>query len=208
MIWLWVIFAMMSFGGLYFVVSFLPAYATTITHSLVLFIPLSALLIYLAIGTPSLPSQPQAERLKADNLPPYALAAKIENHLSAYPDNPQSWSLLAYLYLTFGDYHQSAESFRRAEALLPNHYDNAQGLAQSLLGGNQGLMTSESLALFEKANRLKPNQPQTLYFLALAAIQDKQTPKARQYLLKARHLAQKNIKLRQIIEKELESLDK
>ncbi len=155
------------------------------------FIPLGALVIYLFSGAPQIDGAPQAERLAADNLPPVALAAKIENHLAQNTGDSKGWHLLAALYMALGNYPQAEEAYQRARALIGDEPPLLTGQAQAIIFQNRGVISQRADQLLKRAWQKAPNDLATLYFLGEAARQDTKKSRARQFWRKALQQARK-----------------
>ena len=90
---LWILFALMSGAAIYSIKARSPIHSITLAP-----IALLALLLYLAVGSPEIPAQPQSQRLAQQNFHPHALAARLENRLIENPADAQAWQTLAALY--------------------------------------------------------------------------------------------------------------
>ena len=151
-----------------------------------------ALIIYLLAGSWSLEGRPQAERLTQTQLPPRALAAKLENHLADEPQDEQAWHLLAALKMALGDYPQASEAYQRARALVGDQPRLLTGQAQAIIFQNDGLITQSADQLLKKSQQLQPDNLATLFFLGQAAKQDGKKNRARRLWRKALKQARKN----------------
>lgn len=143
-------------------------------------VPLLALLIYGAYGSPSLPDQPLAARLKANPAgQDFEIAlARIEAHLAANPGDGKGWAVLAPVYLRQGRFDEAARAF--AAAIRhdgPSAERHAgQGEAQILAAG--GVITAAARESLGAAVKLDPGNPRARFFLAIAQEQDGQIPAA------------------------------
>ncbi len=92
-------------------------------------IPVAALAIYLAVGSPGLPGRPYAARLEApvEQASAADLVAKVEAHLRQHPDDGRGWDVLAPVYMRLGDFQQAADAYERAIRLLGESPQSACG---------------------------------------------------------------------------------
>lgn len=142
-------------------------------------VPLLALLVYGAYGSPTLPDQPLAARLKASPAQDFEVAlVRIEAHLAANPTDGKGWGVLAPVYLRQGRYEDAARAF--ANAIRhdgPSAERHAgQGEAQILAAG--GVVTASARESLAAALALEPGNPRARFFMAMAQEQDGQTPQA------------------------------
>lgn len=145
----------------------------------ILAMPVAALLIYAAIGSPGLPDQPFAERanggpgIAADGAPQMGMQqalARLRAHLKAKPDDLTGWLLLARSEVGLGRYREGAEAYRRAAALSQNRPDIAAdwGEAQVLA---EGAVTPAAAKAFQAGLKDKASAPKSRYYLALAKLE-------------------------------------
>src|SRR5690242_18426046 len=95
----------------------------------ILAMPVAALLIYAALGSPGLPDQPFAARatgeteIGADGAPQINMQealAKLRAHLKTHPDDLTGWLLLARSEVGLGQYKEGAAAYGRAAELSQN----------------------------------------------------------------------------------------
>jgi cytochrome c-type biogenesis protein CcmH len=138
-------------------------------------VPLLALAVYGAFGSPDLPGQPRAARLDADpqKLDMAAAVARVEAHLAQHPDDGRGWEVIAPVYLRTGRIDDAVKAYRSALRLL-GEADAARQVnyGEALVSANDGVVSAEARAAFERAATLDPASPKARYYLALAAEQD------------------------------------
>jgi cytochrome c-type biogenesis protein CcmH len=145
----------------------------------ILAMPVAALLIYAALGSPGLPDQPFAERangaaeIGADGVPQMNMQealAKLRAHLKTHPDDLTGWLLLARSEIGLGQYQDAAAAYGRAAALSKNRPDIAAdwGEAQVMAAG---AVTPEAAKAFEAGLQDKASAPKSRYYLALAKLE-------------------------------------
>lgn len=143
-------------------------------------VPLLALLLYGAYGSPTLPDQPLAARLKANPAgPDFEIAlARIEAHLAANPGDGKGWAVLAPVYLRQGRFDEAARAFAAAIRHDGPSAERHAGQSEALILAAGGVVTAAARESLGEAVRLDPGNPRARFFLALAQEQDGQAPAA------------------------------
>jgi cytochrome c-type biogenesis protein CcmH len=134
----------------------------------VVLVPLLGLGLYLALGSPGLPSQPLAARLAAPGNDINLLIAKAERHLMEKPDDGPGWDLLAPIYLRQNRIGDAQLAYQNAIRLGGETPERLNGLAEALVLQNDGVITDEARDLFQRSTVLKADNPRAQYYLALA----------------------------------------
>ena len=80
-------------------------------------VPLGASALYIARGSPSLPGEPLASCIAAENLSIEKMIERIETHLAREPDDGRGWELIAPIYLRLGRFDDAVKARRHALAL-------------------------------------------------------------------------------------------
>jgi cytochrome c-type biogenesis protein CcmH len=137
-------------------------------------LPLGAVGIYLALGSPLLPDQPLAARVveARANQSMETLIAQVEAHLAQRPDDGRGWEVIAPVYLRLGRFDDAVKARRNALRLNGDSAERQAALGEALVFGANGVVTAEAKSAFEKAVALDPAHVQARYFLGLAAEQD------------------------------------
>jgi cytochrome c-type biogenesis protein CcmH len=137
-------------------------------------VPLLALLVYGAFGSPNTPDLPLSARIdKEPSRQDFAMSlARIEAHLAANPTDARGWSVLAPVYLRQGRFDEAARAFASA---IRHGQDGAemfagQGEAQVLAAG--GVVTAAARESLSEAVRRDPKNPRARFFLAIGQEQD------------------------------------
>ena len=150
-------------------------------------LPLGAVALYLALGSPELPGQPLAERLAraragAATDEPTSLASlvgQVEAHLGRNPDDGRGWEVLAPAYMRLERFEDAAKARRNAIRLLGATSDRVAGLGEALAAAAGGMVTPEAKVEFERARALDQNNVTAALYLGLAAKQAGQPGEAR-----------------------------
>lgn len=142
---------------------------------LALAIPVSALAVYLPLGSPDEPAQPFASRVPPRNegVPAEVLAAveKLKQSLTEEPDSIDGWILLGRTYTRMNRYEEAADAFRQARRLDPKDPDIAAAFGDVAVNSNNGIVSEEARTAFEAALAARPDDPRAQFYLALARFQ-------------------------------------
>jgi cytochrome c-type biogenesis protein CcmH len=136
-------------------------------------VPLLALFIYGAGGTPGLPDLPLAARLA---LPPGQqdvgmLVHRIEMHLAQNPDDARGWELLAPVYLRLGRADDAVKARERVLQLEGSNAAREADLGEALAMAAGGAVTQEARAAFERALKHDAANTKAKFYLDFAARQ-------------------------------------
>lgn len=137
-------------------------------------LPLGAATLYLALGSPHLPGQPQVTRNAA---PPEQrsmaeLVGQVEAHLEHNPEDGRGWEVLGPVYMRLGRYDDAVRARRNVLRLLGESAERQSDLGEALAAAADGVVTAEAKATFDRALALDPNDVRAWYFTGLAAEQD------------------------------------
>ena len=147
----------------------------------IMVLPVGAAAIYLTLGSPLLPSQPQAVRLEA---PPEQrsiaeLVTRVEAHLEQNPGDARGWEVLAPVYMRLGRYEDAVKARRNVLSLAGVTAEREADLGEALTGVANGVVSAEAKAAFDRALQIDPNEVKASYYAGLAAEQDGRTAEAR-----------------------------
>lgn len=156
------------------------AWATAAT--LAIGAPAVALALYLAHGSPGLPSQPAAERIAArapaadqaddpSGRSEEKLVAELARRLQDRPDDAKGWALLGRSLVSLGRAAESVEAFARAAAILPGDPDLQARLGEARLVAAEGTVTDDARKAFEAALAADPKEPRSRFYLGMAELQ-------------------------------------
>jgi cytochrome c-type biogenesis protein CcmH len=137
-------------------------------------VPMVSIGLYLAHGSPDLPSRPFAQRaaVPLEQAPLAELIARVEARLAAHPDDGQGWDVIAPVYLRLGRFADAAEAYARAADLLGETAKRLSGFANATVLANNGIVTEDARRAYEKVLALEPGQVEARFWLALAKEQD------------------------------------
>jgi len=137
-------------------------------------LPVAALLLYLAVGSPMLPGRPYASRLTEpiEQATASDLVAKVEAHLRQHPDDGRGWDVVAPVYLHTRDFQHAADAFQRAIRLLGESPKRLAGFARATIMLQNGVVTEPARRAYEKLRTLEPDAIEPQVWLAIAKEQD------------------------------------
>jgi cytochrome c-type biogenesis protein CcmH len=143
-------------------------------------LPLGAAALYLALGSPQMPGEPLAARLRAapQNNSITALVSQVEAHLEREPNDARGYEVLAPVYLRLGRYDDAVYARRKLLALSGETSERQSDLGEALTAASNGIVTDEAKSAFERAVALDATALKAQFFLGLAAEQDGDKPKA------------------------------
>jgi cytochrome c-type biogenesis protein CcmH len=139
-------------------------------------LPLLALGLYLAYGSPRLPDQPLAARLQdpASDQNLEALVARVEARLREHPEEGEGWDVIAPVYMGWRRYPDAADAYAQAVRLLGESAKRLSGQGQALVLANNGVVTEDARHALERAVELDASLIEPRILLAIAKEQDGQ----------------------------------
>lgn len=146
---------------------------------LCLFVPMSAIGMYMVTGTPEALSpqtqqQPNAEEISV-------LIANIEQRLEDNPNDLKGWKLISRTYQTLGRYGNAKQAYLRVLALEGESADTYASLADVTALNARGEVNAEATQYAMNALKLAPNSKQALWLIGLGAMQKGNKAEARGY---------------------------
>jgi len=135
---------------------------------------LTALGLYLALGSPATPDQPFKSRLAQwrttppTQLRPDEMVALLRDAAKTRPDDPRVFTLLGRVERANGDVASAVQDLKHAAALQPNDADLQAVLAEALVSAAGSKVTPEAMAALDRALAIDPKNPQARYYLGMA----------------------------------------
>lgn len=137
--------------------------------------PLGALLVYLTVGSPTVPGYPfdatrrsQADASKPSNAEIESMIATLAERMKQDPSNLEGWTLLARSYVAMGHYAEAVKAYERVYALSKNDVAYAGDYGEALVLAADGQVVPQARSLFEQVKSHDPSDPRARYFLGLA----------------------------------------
>ena len=139
-----------------------------------LLVPAVALAVYMQKGQPGRPDMPLEKRLaeagRNNDLP--ALVRRAEQKLQREPNNLAGWLALAPAYEKLGQLDKALEAWRRAISLSKEpSADLYNAYGETLVRVSRGRVTKEAAKAFAQAQKLRPGDAMSRYYLAIADLQ-------------------------------------
>ena len=136
--------------------------------------PLLALGLYLAHGSPGMPSSPFAARGDAARAEAELadLIAKVEARLGKVPEDGKGWEVIAPVYLKLGRFSDAANAYANAARLQGETVKLLAGLAEASVLASDGIVTEQARTAYEKILKLEPGRVEARFWLAMAKEQD------------------------------------
>ena len=152
------------------------SHARAATIAVAVALPLLALGLYLAYGSPRMPDQPLAARLQdpASDQNLEALVARVEARLREHPEEGEGWDAIAPVYMGWRRYSDAADAYGQAIRLLGESAKRLSGQGQALVLANNGVVTEEARAALGRAVELDQTLLEPRILLAIAKEQDGQ----------------------------------
>ncbi len=137
-------------------------------------LPIGAATLYLALGSPQLPGQPQAARRDApvEERSIEALVAKVEAHLESNPEDARGWEVVSPVYMRLGRFEDAVKARRNVLRILGANASREADLGEALTGAANGVVTAEAKAAFQRALQSDSSDFRSRYFIGLSAEQD------------------------------------
>jgi len=156
-----------------------PSRKRAVALAALVLLPLLSGSLYLALGSPSLPSQPQTARADPQATRPIEqLVAQVEAHLERNPQDGRGWEIVAPVYMQLGRYEEAARARRNAVTYNGATATREADLGEALVAAAKGVVTTEAKDAFERAVALDAREAKARYFLGLSAKQDGRTAEA------------------------------
>ncbi|MCW5698723.1 MAG: c-type cytochrome biogenesis protein CcmI [Rhodospirillales bacterium] len=152
--------------------------------TMVIAVPLVAFALYWSLGAPQTPDLPWASRpepaahaetkAREGARPPQIAeaVARLEERLSAKPEDRDGWALLGRSSLSMERYDDAANAFQKAMALSDeNDATIAAHYGEALVAAADGQITDDAREAFQTAVNRNPRAVKARYYLALDAAQ-------------------------------------
>ncbi|ODN70559.1 c-type cytochrome biogenesis protein CcmI [Methylobrevis pamukkalensis] len=125
--------------------------ATAARVGIILFVPLTALAGYVALGSPDIPDQPLASRECGPEAGVDNLVVCVERHLASNPADAEGWKVLAPIYLRLGRADDAADAYARVIEISGETPARLTDYAAALMAASGGIVSRPAMAALEKA---------------------------------------------------------
>lgn len=152
-------------------------------------VPVSALAIYLAFGSPGTADRPLSDRLASsvENQDVAILIARVEAALADDPDDARGWDILAPIYARQGRFAEARGAYEQFLRIQGDDPFVLVEVGELIVLENQGMVTQEAMGWIVEGLSLDPTNPKARYYRALGLVQDGQQDEARSILLALRN---------------------
>jgi cytochrome c-type biogenesis protein CcmH len=148
-------------------------------------IPVAAVVLYVAVGTPGalMAQAPGAAGPQHEVTPEQleAMVAKLAAHVEKNPGDAQGWTLLARSYYVMSRYPEAVRAYEHAAALAPRDADLLSDYADALAVTQGRSLQGKPLELVQRALEIDPEHWKALALAGTAAFQRKDYGRAIAY---------------------------
>ena len=165
-------------------------------------IPVSALMLYVWVGTPQALDRPDSpvDDLRAELI-------ELARSLARDPHQADEWFVLGLAYKELRELSSAEHAFRRVLYIDEDHLPALTELAETLLLSNPDRnLPREAEALLQQALQLDPGQQKALWLLGLAARQQNDIELASDYWLRLLNELSPNSSVYALINEQLEAI--
>lgn len=142
------------------------------------FLSLASISLYVAVGSPDLPSLPLQQRLAHPGQDLAILIRKTEAHLANAPDDGRGWDVIAPIYLRTNRTGDAAKAYENAIRLQGSSPERLDGLTEALLANSNGTVTDSVKIVLERSLAVDPQNPRAKFYNALGLEQAGRTDEA------------------------------
>jgi cytochrome c-type biogenesis protein CcmH len=133
-------------------------------------LPLTALSLYIFLGSPALPGRPFAARQSDPAFQMSMMADKLAARLKAAPDG-QGYRRLADAYMMLQRYDDAGRAYQKAQDFGVTDATMLSSHGEALVMQNDGMVVPEARHLFQQSLAADGQDPLSRYYLALAEAQ-------------------------------------
>ena len=139
----------------------------------IVLLPVGAIALYLALGSPDMPGEPLAARQAAvaENRSVETMIAQVENHLASNPNDGRAWEILAPVYMRLNRFDDAVTAWRNVLRLNGSTAAHEADLGEALVFAADGVVTPEAKAQFDRAYAMEPEDVMARFYLGMAADQ-------------------------------------
>lgn len=142
-------------------------------------VPVAALIVYLGLGSPTLPDMPLAARVDMptgqieDRAEFEDLTRRLAERLEQQPGDPLGWTMLGRSYRLLGRFDDAVHAFERGLSLTGARggADILADLGEALIYQARGVVTPKALEHLHHSVSRSPGQPKARHYLAVARAQ-------------------------------------
>jgi cytochrome c-type biogenesis protein CcmH len=152
-----------------------PARRGAVAAGALVLVPVGAIAVYLALGSPDLPSAPLTSRVAQAHGGDQSIEqmfARVEQHLAEHPEDGKGWEVVAPIYMRLGRYDDAVKARQNAVRLLGATAERWSDLGEALVAMENGVVSGSAKQAFENALKIDPKDISARFYTGLAAEQD------------------------------------
>jgi cytochrome c-type biogenesis protein CcmH len=137
-------------------------------------LPVGAIALYLALGSPDLPGEPLAARSQTPNEARKVenMIAQVEDHVARNPKDGRAWEVLAPVYMRLGRFDDAVRAWSNVISLNGSNAERESEYGQALVAAANGVVTADAKAAFERSLKLDAQDVLARFYVGMAADQD------------------------------------
>jgi cytochrome c-type biogenesis protein CcmH len=137
-------------------------------------LPVGAVALYLALGSPDLPGEPLAARVQTPNDARKIenMVAQVEDHVARNPKDGRAWEVLAPVYMRLGRFDDAVRAWSNVISLNGSNAERESEYGQALVAAANGVVTADAKAAFERSLKLDAQDVLARVYIGMAADQD------------------------------------
>ena len=139
-----------------------------------IFVPAGAVMLYLMLGSPQMPGEPLAARLRVpeQNRSIESLIAQVEDRLQKNPADGRAWEVLAPVYMRLGRFDEAVSAWGHAISLNGSTAAREASYGEAVVASANGVVTADAKTAFERALALDPKDAMARFYMGMADNQD------------------------------------
>lgn len=153
--------------------------------SLMLLLPISAMLLYALIGKPEAldPARTAPPPAQVSMTPEQIdqMVARLAERMQSNPDDMQGWLMLARSYKSLGRYDDAVKAYAKAEKVINEDPDLLASYAETIAMASGEGLAGKPRQLVERALKLDAKHAHSLFLAGAAAMQANESKKAIAY---------------------------
>jgi cytochrome c-type biogenesis protein CcmH len=137
-------------------------------------VPAGAVTLYSMLGSPQMPGEPLAARLRApeQNRSIESLIAQVEDRLQKNPADGRAWEVLAPVYMRLGRFDEAVRAWGHVISLNGSTAVREASYGEAIVASANGVVTADAKTAFERALALDPKDAMARFYMGMAADQD------------------------------------
>ncbi len=157
-------------------------------------VPLFSLLLYLDLGSPTVPDFPLAARTDIQETAGGTIPSmeeiipRLQEHLAQNPDDLEGLSMLARSLMSIEDYVEAAAVHYKIYEITGD-LQNLSDYAETSLLSNEMMVTPDILQIFKDISATDPLDPRSRFYIGLASLQEDNVLEALQQWVDLRHVS-------------------